>query len=249
MKIISAFFILISLSAFAIEKNWSYVDSPTTVGPKNWGALPGDELCATGTRQTPIDLKSSVPATNLASPLEFHYQPSPVSLTNNGHTIQADVRPGSALIVDGKTFQLAQFHFHAHSEHSVDGKFSPLELHLVHLNAEGKPAAVVGIFIRVGKHNSVLDSIFPNFPKKSGEKKELTAQFDPSTLLPSDRSYFKYPGSLTTPPCSEGIQWLVLKTPVQADKGQIAAFTRLPGFNHTARPIQPVGERILERSK
>jgi carbonic anhydrase len=102
--------------------------------------------------------------------------------------------------------------------------------------------------IQEGKHNPVLDPVFLRFPKKSGEKKELAAQFDPSTLLPSDLSYFKYAGSLTTPPCSEGIQWFILKTPIPADRGQIAAFTGLPGFNHTARPVQSVGSRTVEQS-
>jgi carbonic anhydrase len=248
MKNISAVFILLSIFSYAAEKHWAYQDSATTVGPKNWGAIPGDELCAAGDHQTPIDLKSKAPLANPASKLDFQYQPAQIHLTNNGHSIQADVDPGSKLVVDGKTFKLIQFHFHARSEHSIDGKFSPLELHLVHVNEEGKPQAVVGILIKRGKHNAALDRILSDPPKKSGEKKDVAVSFDPNTLLPLDHFYFKYSGSLTTPPCSEGIQWYVLKSPIEADEKQIRAFTSIPGFDHTARPIQPLGSRTLEQS-
>ena len=251
MKNVLAFLIFIGFLSFAFagEKHWAYRNSPTAVAPEKWGDLPGDELCALGKNQTPIDLPGNAPVDATAPKLEPHYVPSPINLVNNGHTVQMDLEPGSTLNVGEKSYKLLQFHFHAGSEHSIAGRFFPMELHLVHTNPEGKAALVIGVMINEGRHNASLDPIFSNMPKKSGEKKIVQEKFDASAFIPQNSGYYFYDGSLTTPPCSEGIKWVVMKTPIEMDRKQIQAFTSIPGFNHTARPLQPVGTRKIEQSK
>jgi carbonic anhydrase len=236
-------------------KHWGYTDSPTTLGPESWGKIPGDQLCGIGTQQTPIDLPLSGPAIvslkeDKAPSLNFNYKAGAGSVLNNGHSIRVDPVPGaSTLTIQGETLRLDQFHFHAPSEHSVGGKFYPMEAHFVHSSDQGKAPVAVGVFIEKGEHNKALDSLFSNLPGKSGEKIKLKeGELDPSALLPTDQSYFHYMGSLTTPPCGEGLQWYVLRNPIQMDAEQIRAFTSIPGFDHTRRPLQPLGKRKIEKS-
>ena len=154
--------------------------------------------------------------------LVFAYKPSSLSMTNNGHTEQMTYEAGSTLgRVGGKdTWTLAQFHFHAPSEHTVDGTSYPLEMHLVHLDAAGKPAAVVGVFIRAGKENAALARAFQSLPAKEGDKVAPPGEtIDAGALLPADKTFFTYAGSLTTPPCTEGITWYVLKAPIEMSRG------------------------------
>ena len=180
--------------------------------------------------------------------LVFGYKPSNLSMTNNGHTVQETYDAGSTLSRTGSpaTWALAQFHFHAPSEHTVDGVSYPMELHLVHVDAGGKPAAVVGVFIKAGAEHGGLAAAFKALPARSGDKNAPAgAKIDARTLLPADKTFFTYAGSLTTPPCTEGITWYVLRTPIEISSAQIHAFTDLEHLGLTNRPLQSLGGRVL----
>ena len=230
-------------AAQAHDRHWGYVESAETVGPEHWGTISGDELCAQGREQSPIALfttsDSSAAPQDLPN-LVFHYQRSQLQLTNNGHTIQIAADSGSTLRIGADEFRLAQFHFHSPSEHTLDGRSYPMEAHFVHVDAEGHPAVVAGVLIRVGKPNAALAEAFAHLPAHAGETSDLPgALIDQAQVLPTRKVYISYAGSLTTPPCSEGIRWCVLTTPIEMSKEQIHAFTSLPGFAHINRPIQP----------
>ena len=231
----------------AHEAHWSYADGSGEVGPARWGELPGNGTCSVGTRQSPIALVSSGPgaATPATSPLDaFTYKPSRISLVNNGHTVQQDYDPGSSVSEAGVAYTLRQFHFHAPSEHTLDGQSFPLELHLVHLDAAGKPALVVGVLVKEGRSNPAFDALFARLPQHSGEKIEPAGgKVDAAKILPANRSFFDYDGSLTTPPCSEGIRWRVMRQPIEMSAAQIQVFRSIAHLAHTNRPIQPANGR------
>jgi carbonic anhydrase len=232
----------------AQAKHWAYEDSAESVGPAKWGTLAGDETCGTGKQQTPINVVTGAAKPQDLPNLVFGYKPSPLTMANNGHTVQMTYAEGSTLNRMGSmdTWTLAQFHFHAPSEHTVDGASYPMEAHLVHLDAAGKPAVVVGVFIKTGKENAGLAKAFQSLPAKSGDKSAPDgAMIDAHALLPADKTFFTYAGSLTTPPCTEGITWYVMKTPIEMSAAQIAAFTKLEHLGHTNRPIQTLGGRVV----
>jgi carbonic anhydrase len=213
-------------------------------GPVQWGDMEADfAACKLGKEQSPIDIrgakKSALPA------LDFKYKTGLAEVVNNGHTIQVNLADGGVLNLDGDPYKLVQFHFHTPSEETINGKAYPLEVHLVHKNAEGK-LAVVAVMLEEGTANAALDSVFNNLPPTEGSKKTLDANLIAATFLPTARSYFKYAGSLTTPPCSEGVRWQVLKQPVDVSKGQIAAFRKLYPMN--ARPLQLLNGRTIEEN-
>jgi carbonic anhydrase len=230
------------------EKHWGYEDGRDSVGPEKWGTLPGDAACGAGKLQAPINVRAGAATPRDLPNLVFAYKPSSLSIINNGHTEQVTYEAGSTLgVVGGKDkWTLAQFHFHAPSEHQVEGASYPLEMHLVHLDATGKPATVVGIFIQAGRENAALARVFRSLPAKAGEKIARPGEtIDAGALLPADKSFFTYTGSLTTPPCTEGITWYVLKTPIEMSRAQIAAFTKLEHLGHTNRPVQGLGGRVV----
>jgi carbonic anhydrase len=237
---------VVTLAAQA--KHWGYEDSAESVGPAKWGTLPGDETCGTGKQQTPINVVTGAAKPQDLPDLVFGYKPSHLAMLNNGHTEQMTYDAGSTLgrVGSKETWTLAQFHFHAPSEHTVDGASFPMEVHLVHVDAAGKPAAVVGVFIKAGRENAGLARAFQTLPAKSGDKSEPAgATVNAGSLLPADRTFFTYTGSLTTPPCTEGITWYVLKTPIEMSPAQIGAFTKLEHLGHTNRPIQSLGGRVV----
>lgn len=243
--------VALSLTVVALgaqTKHWAYADHGDDVGPAKWGTLPGDATCASGKQQTPINLVTGAAKPQDLPNLVFAYKPSSLSMTNNGHTIQITYGPGSTLGRAGSTdtSTLAQFHFHAPSEHTVDGASYPMEVHLVHVDAAGKPVAVLGVFIKAGKENAGLAKAFQSLPAKSGDTSAPAgATIDAPVLLPADKTFFTYPGSLTTPPCTEGITWYVFKDPIEMSPAQIAAFTKLEHLGHTNRPIQKLGARVV----
>jgi len=212
-------------------------------GPSTWGELaPGWEACAEGDEQSPIDIPEGVPAREYAA-LEVDYASSALNILNNGHTVQVNYDAGSKITLAGTEYALRQFHFHAHSEHQVAGRSWPLELHLVHQNAQGG-LAVVGIFIKEGAENAALANVFDNLPATLGAAKTVPgATVQAEAFWPSDHAMWRYDGSLTTPPCSEGVKWHVLRTPIEASSAQIASFTRL--FHDNARPIQQLAGRVI----
>lgn len=210
-------------------------------GPAEWGSLsPEYAACSMGREQSPIDLSKPIAAV-VGDPMAA-WRPVPLRVQNNGHTIQVDCAGGGGLMLDGKSYDLLQFHFHHPSEHTVDGAFFDMECHFVHKAADGS-LAVLGVMIAKGAANPALESIWQVMPAKGGESVSAGSMLDPSTLLPKDTVTFRYAGSLTTPPCSEVVQWVVYRQAVTASADQLAAFARL--FPNNARPVQPLHRRKL----
>jgi carbonic anhydrase len=231
----------------AHEKHWAYETTGETEGPEAWGTLPGAAACAAGKSQSPVALESKSATARDLPNLAFAYGAVPLRATNNGHSVQFDAAGAGTVTADGVTYKLAQFHFHAPSEHTLDGKRYPMELHLVHLDAAGKAALVVGVFLEEGDENTALAPAFRALPRASGETlAPAGTRIDPSRLLPKDRTYLAYPGSLTTPPCTEGLKWYVLRNPVTLSAAQTAAYVSLPHLARSSRPVQPLeGRKVL----
>jgi len=220
------------------KSHWSYEGQ---TGPAHWGELSPDfKVCRLGLEQTPIDLSGSLKA-DLGS-LAIDYHNVPFKVLNNGHTIQSDCSTGCAFSIADTRYDLAQFHFHHPSEHLLDGKAFDMELHLVHKSADGA-LAVIGVFVASGSHNPALDSIFSRMPASEGAATVADVEIDPSSLLPAARNHFRYAGSLTTPPCSEGLVWTVFRDPIEASPAQIHKFAAL--FPNNARPVQRKNNRFL----
>jgi carbonic anhydrase len=232
------------------EKHWAYATTPETAGPAEWGSLPGNSACAAGKRQSPVDLATRAPfpveAKDLPN-LVFKYGTTKLHLVNNGHTVQADVEKGSTVEIDGAAWALLQLHFHAPSEHSLDGLHYPMEMHLVHAGPDGKPGLVVGVFLVQGGDNPAFTPLLSDLPKVKGARKDdSSVTVDLAKLLPENRAYLAYDGSLTTPPCTEGIRWYVLRSPMGITGEQLGAFVTVPHLNPTNRPVQPLaGRKVL----
>lgn len=220
------------------KAHWSYEGE---AGPEHWGELSPDfKVCELGLEQTPIDLAAGLKGD--AGSISFDYRPLPLRILNNGHTIQVVADPGCSCTIAGTKYELAQFHFHHPSEHLLDGKAFEMEVHFVHKSAEGA-LAVVGVFFKAGAHNAALQPIFDQMPASEGPEVKASGQFDPTAFFPASQSYFRYAGSLTTPPCSEGLTWTVFREPIEASAAQIRQFAAL--FPNNARPIQPKHRRFL----
>jgi carbonic anhydrase len=219
---------------------WSYEGN---AGPDHWAELSPDyALCGEGQEQSPIDIAGNIPAAG-EPPLEIDYHTAPLVIFNNGHTIEVEYHEGSTLTVLGETWEVQQFHFHAHSEHTVDGAARPLELHIVHRDEAGR-LAVVGVFIERGAHNAALALVFDHLPAVEGEPEEIEGvEINVADLLPVDLAAWRYDGSLTTPPCSEGVRWHVLRDPIEASAEQIDAFAVI--FDNNFRPVQPLNDRPI----
>lgn len=228
----------------ADKSHWSY-SGPG--GPEFWGDLEPDyATCKTGSRQSPINIEgaksSDLPV------IHFNYQISPLKIINNGHTIQINYEPGSSISVDNKQYSLVQFHFHHPSEEKIAGKQFDLVAHLVHKDAQGN-LAVVAILFQSGQTNPFLDLLWKYVPKDVGKEADnKKVNLNVADLLPADRSYYTFAGSLTTPPCSEGVTWYVLKNFVELSPDEISTFAKWYPMN--ARPIQPTnGREIVESGK
>jgi carbonic anhydrase len=229
----------------AEQKHWGYSSEGRAVPPADWGTLPGAELCGAGHEQSPIDLASKSSVTKAATPA-FDYHPAALSIVNNGHTEQINVDPGSTIRVGGETYKLAQFHFHAPSEHTIDGRHFPLEMHFVHLNDTNQPAVVVGVLVKTGAANRVLDPAMTRLPGAEGKTATFSGRVDLAEVMSSASGFWHYAGSLTTPPCTEHIQWYVLERPIEMSSAEIAAFTKVPHMAHTNRPVQSAAGRTIE---
>jgi carbonic anhydrase len=218
--------------------HWSYSGSG---GPDHWGELQPDfKVCQLGLEQTPVDLAGALKGD--AGALALDYRPLPLRIINNGHTIQVNADPGCACAIGGKRYELLQFHFHHPSEHLLAGKPFDLECHFVH-RASASELAVVGVFFKPGARNAALDAVFSAMPLKEGLEVRAGGSVDPAALMPKDGGYFRYMGSLTTPPCSEGLVWTVFREPVEAAPEQIARFAAL--FSNNARPVHKLNRRFL----
>jgi carbonic anhydrase len=209
--------------------HWGYSGSE---GPAHWAKLsPEFAACGKGRNQSPIDIRNAAQAK--LPPIKFDYATRVDDLVNNGHTVQANMVPGSSITVDGIQFNLKQFHFHTPSENLVDGNHYPKEGDL----------AVVAILFEEGPENSVLKRLWKHMPQHVDEHDRIDEGVNPQDLLPVSRHYYRFTGSLTTPPCSEGVRWYVMKESVMASEEQVKKFTKAIGAD--ARPVQPLGARLI----
>lgn len=229
----------------AIQHSHIHWDYEGDGGPDNWAKLdPQNTTCATGLRQSPIDIRDGIKVDLEA--IKFNYRPSTFRIVDNGHTVQVAVGD-SAITLTGKTYELVQFHFHRPSEEKVNGQRFEMVVHLVHKADDGQ-LAVVAVLLERGNENPFIQTLWNNLPlEKNAPVAPPALTIDPTTLLPSGRSYYTYMGSLTTPPCSEGVLWLVMKQPVQVSAEQINIFSRL--YKNNARPIQPTADRLIKEGR
>ncbi|WP_263770239.1 carbonic anhydrase [Propionivibrio soli] len=223
--------------------HWSYAGH---AGPEKWGSLSADyATCAQGQRQSPIDIRRSVRGD--LPPVEFAYKPVPLSIVDNGHSIRVDAPGAGAILLDGESYELQQLHFHRPSEERFNGKAYEMDAHLVHQSKSGK-LAVVAVQFEAGKEQELIRTLWTHLPLE--QNKPVTrndVRIDPSRLLPKKRNYVTYLGSLTTPPCTEGVTWVVLKTPVQASREQLNDFATI--YKNNARPVQPINNRVIKESR
>lgn len=226
---------------FAADTHWSYEGAD---GPDKWAGLDAaNRVCSVGAQQSPIDIGETIKAQLM--PLKMSWARRADTIINNGHTIQVNFGEGSKLTAPGGDYRLVQFHFHHPSEHLINGKTYPMEVHFVHANAAGG-LAVVGALMETGKANAVLNKIVTTMPAKEGPAVKADAAINPNGLLPAKRTYYRYSGSLTTPPCSESVDWLLLIDPIQVAADDVAAFAKLYPMN--ARPAQKSNRRFVLRS-
>ena len=221
-------------AAGAQAAHWEYDGA---MGPENWGKeFP---TCGRGKSQAPLNIKG--PFEKVRYSVAPDYKQGQLKIVNNGHTIQVNVPVGSKIRIDGKPFDLLQFHFHRPSEEHIDGKPSAMVIHFVHKNAEGE-LAVLGVMLREGNENPGIKTLWTHAPKAEGpEVVPDGVMFNPGNLLPREMDFFHYDGSLTTPPCTEKVKFYILKTQVNVSKEQMAEFP----FKMNARPIQPTNGRPI----
>jgi carbonic anhydrase len=218
--------------------HWGYEGD---FGPAHWASLQPEFSACSGKNQSPIDVAVQRVAAEM-KPIRFDYKAGGHEVVNNGHTIQVNMEAGSSITVDDIPFDLKQFHFHSPSENHIGGKSFPLEAHLVHADEQGN-LAVVAVMFEEGKDNAIVGTVWSHMPKGEG-KNALPGKVSASGLLPEKRAYYRYSGSLTTPPCSEGVRWIVLKEPMTVTRDQLAAFRETLGFANN-RPVQPINARFV----
>lgn len=224
------------------QLHWSYTGKD---GPSHWGDNePAFTACNAGKQQSPIDIHDAHKAS--LDPILFDYRASQATVTNNGHTIQVALNGSEKIHLAGEDYRLLQFHFHTPSEEAIDGKRYPMVAHLVHQNESGQ-LAVISVLIKQGKHNASLAPLFGSLPSREGEIKLLSSDFNPSDLLPAQRGYYAFTGSLTTPPCSEGVHWQIMEEPIEISTEQWQAFRKLYPMN--ARPLQQLYGRVVDVSE
>ncbi len=226
---------------FGADAHWSYEGSD---GPAKWGDLDAaNRACSAGVQQSPIDIGETIRAQ--LSPLRIIWDKRADTIVNNGHTIQLNIGETSVLGYGNANYRLLQFHFHHPSEHLIAGKSFRMEMHFVHANPAGS-LAVIGVLMAAGRANAVFNKIVLTMPDKEGPAVMADRAINPNGLLPAARSYYRYSGSLTTPPCSETVDWLLLTEPIQVADADIARFAKL--FPMNARPVQKANRRFVLRS-
>ncbi|KPF67983.1 hypothetical protein IP84_11740 [beta proteobacterium AAP99] len=226
--------------------HWSYGDDET--GPAQWGRLePRFNVCAIGKRQSPIDIQDSEALQTPMEPIQFNWGKAAGSVLHNGHTLQVDLDAGHSIEVRGKAFRLLQFHFHLPSEERVNGRGFPMVAHFVHRADDGQ-LAVVALLLDRGEVNPQIARVWSSIPLDRGDRVRLPAEgVDLAVLLPTDQRYYQFIGSLTTPPCTEGVVWNVLKVPATLSAQQIDTFAKI--FPMNARPVQPGNGRIVKSAQ
>lgn len=219
--------------------HWTYEGKE---GPENWGKLkPEFAACDTGRNQSPINIETTVKASQ--KPLKGIQKYTAKDIVNNGHTVQANFKEGNMLLLDDTSFKMKQVHFHAPSENTIHGKSFPLEAHFVHADAKGN-LTVIGVMFKEGKANPGLEKLWAQISNEVGDPIPLKAKVSASEMIPESRDYYRFSGSLTTPPCSEGVRWILMKTPMTASKEQIETFEKAV-HHHNNRPVQPLNGRLV----
>jgi carbonic anhydrase len=254
-----AFVFSATLASAQVE--WNH-DPDSAIGPNLWGSLTfpfatcgavvDGSFVEVGRKQAPVNIVTADTVAAALPALVFQYKTTAAVVENTGHVVEVPYEPGSAIRVGQDTYDLSQFHFHAPSEHTVNGQFAAAELHLVHRNAL-LDLAVVGVLVNVGSPvNTVIDEILRNASTESGEEVDLGGSINAKDVLPQFKSYYTYSGSLTTPPCSEGVRWFVLKEPVFVSQAAIdhlhdviSEFTNYEGFRNNNRPVRPLNGRVI----
>ncbi len=214
--------------------HWGYEGA---MGPERWGSQ--FPVCGTGQSQSPLNIKGPFVKGRIG--VTADYKVGPLRLLNNGHTIQVNVPDGSKLRVDGVPYDLVQFHFHRPSEEQIDGKPMEMVVHFVHKGAAGK-LVVLGVLLKEGNENPGIKTLWSHAPAVEGpEVAPQEVVFNPGNLLPKEFDFYSYEGSLTTPPCTEGVRFFILRTPVNISRDQVSGFP----FRRNARPVQPLNQRII----
>lgn len=236
-----AMLLLSTIGSTYAAAGWSYTGK---TGPNHWGTLdPSYTKCVDGSAQTPIDIVKPKPAP--LPNLKFSYGPTEAGVFNNGHTVEAEPLDGTpSVTISGTKYNFLQFHFHAPSEHEINGLHYPVEIHFVNKSAAGE-LAVVGVFVRSGKHNDAWDPFINNMLKATANAEDTKVMdFDWAKLLPGNPLTIRYSGSLTTPPCSEGVKWNIFSTAITMDQAQISTF--LEAYSGNNRPVQPLNGRKVQ---
>lgn len=228
-----------SLPMSGIVRPWGYTGPNGSV---RWGDLePSFSLCKSGMRQSPINIVTFYQETMPS--LEADYRPVPLTVTNTGNTMRVGYAPGSGFSVDGFRYELRRIEFHTPSEHYMDGASWPMEAQFVHQGSDGS-LAIIAVMMKIGKQNPTFAGMLQNLPANAGAVRKVdSVSFLADALMPENLDYYAYDGSLTSPPCSEGVRWFVLKDPVEVSEGQIKAFQARFPFN--ARPVQPLNGRVV----
>lgn len=219
--------------------HWTYEGE---TGPNAWANLdPAFFACASGQQQSPINIETAY--SQKLDYLQIEYKTTKLSLLNNGHTLQHNIDPGSFLSIGKDRYQLLQFHLHTPSEESIAGKRFAMDIHMVHKSEDGR-LAVLTLLIEEGKKdNALFNTLWKSLPAENETRNFDKISFNPATLLPNKLNYWTFMGSLTTPPCTEGVRWLILKSPIQLSTKQVDRFRKL--FPMNARPVQPLNQRVV----
>jgi carbonic anhydrase len=232
---------LCAAESFSADTHWSYEGA---MGPDKWGDLdPANKVCSLGSQQSPLDIVATIKAQ--LSPLQIAWAKQGDTIVNNGHTIQVNYAPGSTLTMGADKYTLLQFHFHRPSEHTIGGKSFPMEAHFVHRNDAGV-LAVLGVLMTTGEPNAAFGKFVTTMPTAENVQAKVDAGIDPNGLLPTKRDYYFYEGSLTTPPCSEVVNWLLLTNPIEVATADVASFAKLYPMN--ARSVQKSNRRFVLQS-
>jgi carbonic anhydrase len=222
--------------------NWDYEGKRGSIV---WGKLdPSYSACAKGHEQSPVNIRDAR-LNKALQPLEFHYIASSITLENTGHTIRATPIKGSYMVANGVRYDLISFEFHHPSEHAIKGKLTDMDVDLIHKSSDGQIAILnVQLLEDRGSPNAVLASLWPQLPEKPGTSAKVTDMVNPAGFVPSDPGYWTYTGSLTTPPCTEGVHWFVFEQPLSISRDQLRKFAALYKVN--SRPLQDIGKRKIE---
>jgi len=242
----SAFLILLVAAAAAAQNApWEYAGKR---GPLVWGKLdPAWKACAAGREQSPIDIRGAH-LNKALQPIEFHYISASLTLVNDGRTITADIHPGSYIVAGGVRYELKRIEFHHPSEEAVKGRLTEFEAYLVHQSADGKFAILASRFnMDRGDPNAILAAMWPHLPKTAGSSEIVQEIVNPAGLLPAQRGYWTYMGSLTSPPCTEGVRWFVFEDELTISRDQLRMYTAL--FRMNSRPLQDAHGRRIEANE